>query len=169
MRPAPTRAVLAAARRLHAAGAGHECEEWLNGACCRVCGEVWPTRAEDTMSDYLETADVWTILDLIVAEWSSDPQAVQCFDLRLVQRGKALLRERAQQIADVRAADSADQSQPVRVELTASELLALRDLVARDLQLPDVPTLFVDIARGGIETTPEQLLLRLVLHEPGAS
>lgn len=45
------------------------------------------------MSDYLKTADVWTVLDLIVAEFTSDPMSVQCFDLRLVARAKELNRE----------------------------------------------------------------------------
>ena len=39
-----------------------------------------------TMSEYLKTADVWVILDLIVAEFTSDPMSVQCFDARVVQR-----------------------------------------------------------------------------------
>ena len=43
--------------------------------------------------EYLSTADVWVVLDLIVAEWTSDPMSVQCFDLRLVERAKELLRE----------------------------------------------------------------------------
>jgi len=38
------------------------------------------------MSEYLATADVWTILNLIVAEFQSDPMSVQCFDLRIVRR-----------------------------------------------------------------------------------
>jgi hypothetical protein len=41
-------------------------------------------------ADYLATADVWTVLDLIVAEFTSDPMSVQCFDLRLVARAKEL-------------------------------------------------------------------------------
>lgn len=45
------------------------------------------------MSDYLTTADVWTVLDLIVAEFESDPMSVQCFDLRIVERAKELNRE----------------------------------------------------------------------------
>jgi len=45
------------------------------------------------MSDYLKTADVWTVLDLIVAEFTSDPMSVQCFDLRIVERATALVRE----------------------------------------------------------------------------
>jgi hypothetical protein len=31
------------------------------------------------------------ILDLVVAEWESDPTSVQCFDLRLVQRAKEVV------------------------------------------------------------------------------
>jgi hypothetical protein len=44
------------------------------------------------MAEYLKTADVWTVLDLIVAEFESDPMSVQCFDLRLVERAKELNR-----------------------------------------------------------------------------
>ena len=42
---------------------------------------------------YLETADVWTVLDLIVAEFESDPMSVQCFDQRLVDRAIRLNRD----------------------------------------------------------------------------
>lgn len=35
---------------------------------------------------YLERADVWTILDLIVAEFISEPMSVQCFDAGIVAR-----------------------------------------------------------------------------------
>jgi hypothetical protein len=55
-----------------------------------------------TDDDYLKTADVWTVLDLIVAEWTSDPTSVQCFDLRIVERAKALIdahRKQAEQSA----------------------------------------------------------------------
>jgi hypothetical protein len=45
------------------------------------------------MNDYLKTADVWIILDLIVAEFESDPTSVQCFDLRIVERAIQLNRE----------------------------------------------------------------------------
>jgi hypothetical protein len=44
------------------------------------------------MADYLKTADVWTVLDLIVAEFTSDPMSAQCFDRRLVERAKELSR-----------------------------------------------------------------------------
>lgn len=40
--------------------------------------------------DYLKTADVWTILDLIVAEWMSDITAAQCFDARIIDRARQL-------------------------------------------------------------------------------
>jgi hypothetical protein len=45
------------------------------------------------MSDYLKTADVWTVLDLIVAEFTSDPMSRQCFDARLVARAIELNKE----------------------------------------------------------------------------
>ena len=34
------------------------------------------------------------VLDLIVAEFESDPMSVQCFDLRCVEEAKACIRER---------------------------------------------------------------------------
>lgn len=33
------------------------------------------------------------ILDIVVAEWESDPMSVQCFDLRVVEEAKAILNE----------------------------------------------------------------------------
>lgn len=33
------------------------------------------------------------IMDIVVAEWSSDPQSVACFDLRLVDEAKNLIKE----------------------------------------------------------------------------
>lgn len=44
-----------------------------------------------TNKDYLASADVWTVLDLIVAEFQSDPMSQACFDQRLVARAIALL------------------------------------------------------------------------------
>lgn len=34
------------------------------------------------------------LLDLIVAEFESDPMSVQCFDLRIVERAKAVIAKR---------------------------------------------------------------------------
>ena len=31
------------------------------------------------------------LLDLVVAEWGSDPLSVQCFDLRIVERAKYVI------------------------------------------------------------------------------
>lgn len=31
------------------------------------------------------------ILDLVVAEWESDPMSVQCFDLRIVKEAKEIM------------------------------------------------------------------------------
>lgn len=36
----------------------------------------------------------WRLLDLIVAEWESDPISVQCFDLRIVEEAKSIVRRR---------------------------------------------------------------------------
>ena len=38
--------------------------------------------------------EAWKLLDLIVAEWNSDPQSVQCFDLRIVERAKTAVKRR---------------------------------------------------------------------------
>lgn len=43
-------------------------------------------------------ATVWDVLDAIVAEWSSDPVSVQCFDLRLVDRATALVAQRKRRL-----------------------------------------------------------------------
>lgn len=59
-----------------------------------------------TESNYLEKADVWTLLDLIVAEWTTDPTSVQCFDLRIVERAKVLVEARRRQ-SEVQIKDKA--------------------------------------------------------------
>lgn len=38
--------------------------------------------------------DAIDVLDVIVAEFESDPMSVQCFDLRVVERAKAIVGER---------------------------------------------------------------------------
>lgn len=57
------------------------------------------------MADYIDTADVWTVLNLIVAEFESDPMSVQCFDLRLVRRAIILNREHRAQPESPAAVD----------------------------------------------------------------
>jgi hypothetical protein len=44
-------------------------------------------------TEFLTNADVWTVLDLIVAEFTSDPQSHAWFDERLVARAIVLNRE----------------------------------------------------------------------------
>lgn len=39
----------------------------------------------------LRTRRVWEVLDLIVAEFQSDPMSVQCFDLRIVEEARKLV------------------------------------------------------------------------------
>ena len=84
------------------------------------------------MADYLKTADVWTVLDLIVAEFTSDPMSVQWFDLRIVDRAKELNREHH---------DDPDERGPVlrlserlqrQKALNAELLAALQRLVRHD-------------------------------------
>lgn len=36
----------------------------------------------------------WKVLDLIVAEFASDPMSTQCFDLRTVKEAKAVIADR---------------------------------------------------------------------------
>lgn len=38
--------------------------------------------------------EAWRLLDLVVAEWESDPQSVACFDLRVVERAKRAVARR---------------------------------------------------------------------------
>lgn len=42
------------------------------------------------------------VLDVIVAEFESDPMSVQCFDLRVVERAKAIVTERRRRQRDVK-------------------------------------------------------------------
>ncbi len=58
-----------------------------------------PIRLSDKASRELaeqQTADdrVWQIMDIICAEWQTDPISVQCFDLRLVEEAIALVKKR---------------------------------------------------------------------------
>lgn len=38
-----------------------------------------------------EVNEAFTVLDIIVAEFKSDPMSVQCFDLRIVERAKEIV------------------------------------------------------------------------------
>lgn len=61
--------------------------------------------------DYLSTADVWVVLDLIVAEFESDPMSVQCFDLRLVKRAIELNRAHRAETRDVSWGDTREKAE----------------------------------------------------------
>jgi len=37
--------------------------------------------------------ELYTVLDIIAAEFKSDPMSVQCFDLRIVDRAKKVIEE----------------------------------------------------------------------------
>lgn len=41
---------------------------------------------------YENDKEAMRVLDLIVAEFNSDPMSVQCFDLRVVERSKEVIR-----------------------------------------------------------------------------
>jgi len=46
-------------------------------------------KAEREMEERFDLErEAFQILDLVVAEWSSDPKSVQCFDLKIVKRAK---------------------------------------------------------------------------------
>lgn len=57
-----------------------------------------PMLTEKAMKDIEEGFGLqrraWQILDLVVAEWLSDPMSVQCFDLRIVEEAKQLVARR---------------------------------------------------------------------------
>lgn len=36
----------------------------------------------------------WELLELVNAEWRSDPKSVQCFDLRIVKEVNAIIKEK---------------------------------------------------------------------------
>jgi hypothetical protein len=48
---------------------------------------------ERTERGWALDARAWKVLDLIVAEFESDPMSVQCFDLRTVAEAKAVITE----------------------------------------------------------------------------
>ena len=52
----------------------------------------------ETYSDpfYDNDKEAWKVLDLIVAEFESDPMSVQCFDLRIVERAKECVAKQKQ-------------------------------------------------------------------------
>ena len=50
------------------------------------------TQHEPTLA---ECREAWALLRLVVAEWNTDPHSVQCFDLRIVEKAKRLVDDRA--------------------------------------------------------------------------
>lgn len=57
-----------------------------------------PHLTDEAFKDLCKQQDadkrVWEILDIIVAEFETDPTSVQCFDLRIVEEAKKLVRDR---------------------------------------------------------------------------
>jgi len=83
----------------------------------------------DQTGGWLKTADVWTVLDLIVAEFTSDPMSVQCFDLRIVDRAKTLVREHHEaQVLREQAEVAREQAENRRVWAAFEEGFALSKL-----------------------------------------
>lgn len=52
-------------------------EKWPLGLGIKSPDDLPPTERE-----------IYSLLDLIVAEWESDPMSVRCFDSRIVERSK---------------------------------------------------------------------------------
>ena len=46
-------------------------------------------------ASFENTREAWVLLDLIDAEFRSDPTSTQCFDLRIVQRVRECVAKRA--------------------------------------------------------------------------
>lgn len=57
--------------------------------------ELRLSRAEEQATEQGWDLDrrAWRVLDLIAAEFASDPTSVQCFDLRVVEEAKTVVRE----------------------------------------------------------------------------
>jgi hypothetical protein len=53
-----------------------------------------PQAQRDIEANFDNQREAFTLLDLIVAEWESDPTSVQCFDLRMVERAKLCVARR---------------------------------------------------------------------------
>ena len=51
------------------------------------------------------------------------------------------------------------------IELTSSQLMALKDLIIEHLRCPKRTDVYVDVC-AQVETTPEDLLAALVLQDP---
>ena len=51
-----------------------------------------PKAVRDLEAQFARNTRVWEIMDIIVAEWEADIQSVQCFDLRIVEEAKQLVR-----------------------------------------------------------------------------
>ena len=56
-------------------------------------GHLTEKAVKDIEAGFERTKRAWQILDLVVAEWESDPTSVQCFDLRIVEEAKTIVRE----------------------------------------------------------------------------
>jgi hypothetical protein len=82
------------------------------------------------VAQYLEKAGVWEILDLIAAEFKSDPMSTQCFDAGVVARAIALNRE----WRDFRAANNVpEEGFPVAVRVYEQ----IMDVLRVELERPD--------------------------------
>ena len=62
------------------------------------------TAGEEINELRAEMAEAYALLDLIDAEFRSDPMSVQCFDLRIVERVKLWVAKQKQSLAADQAA-----------------------------------------------------------------
>lgn len=59
-----------------------------------MCAEFSQAYIRDIEESFDNNREAHALLDLIYAEFSSDPQSVQCFDLRIVERVKVCVAKR---------------------------------------------------------------------------
>lgn len=59
-----------------------------------------PEREKEIEASFDNDREAHALLDLIVAEFTSDPMSVQCFDARIVERAKDCVAKRKKFIQD---------------------------------------------------------------------
>jgi len=62
----------------------------------RQAGDITTLRQtpEEVAEYFRVTRRVWQLMDLVCAEWQSDPESVAYFDLRIVEEACALVKQR---------------------------------------------------------------------------
>lgn len=81
--------------RMHAIDFAHFVMEASNGPSQPILNDVGRKAIAEGIDLDIEA---WKLLDLINAEFQSDPMSVQCFDLRIVQRVKQAVEKNKKRI-----------------------------------------------------------------------